>query len=192
MPKKKSAPQLISRNTTPNPKEDSKSGGREMKILLAEDNKTNQVVAVRMLLMEKITNVDVAADGQIALDMVTASIEKQSGYDIILMDVQMPNMDGLEATRFIREKGFKGPIIALSAYADAANVKNCKDAGMDDFVSKPIQLTRLRQILNCYYPVNRPTERSDTRMQPVSAPSSYYKAPATSKGDNTTLDTEDG
>jgi osomolarity two-component system, sensor histidine kinase SLN1 len=64
----------------------------------------------------------------------------------------MPNMDGLEATRLIRETGYKKPIVALSAYSDDTNVKGCHDAGMDDFVSKPIQLARLKLVLKTYCP----------------------------------------
>src|ERR1700760_2776111 len=64
----------------------------------------------------------------------------------------MPNMDGLEATRLIRESGYKKPIVALSAYSDDTNVKGCHDAGMDDFVSKPIQLARLRMVLKTFCP----------------------------------------
>ena len=64
----------------------------------------------------------------------------------------MPNMDGLEATRLIRKAGFKKPIIALSAYSDEANVRNCHLSGMDDFISKPIQFARLRLVLQEFCP----------------------------------------
>jgi osomolarity two-component system sensor histidine kinase SLN1 len=59
----------------------------------------------------------------------------------------MPNMDGLEATRLIRQSGFVKPIIALSAYSDDVNVRDCHLSGMDDFISKPIQFRRLRLVL---------------------------------------------
>lgn len=139
-------------NTADSGAEPSKLGGRKLKILIAEDNKTNQMVVLRMLRMEKIYNVDVAEDGKQALDMVKESIEKEAPYNLIFMDVQMPNMDGLEATKLIRELGFKRPIVALSAYSDDTNVKGCHDAGMDDFVSKPIQLARLRLVLKTFCP----------------------------------------
>ena len=70
----------------------------------------------------------------------------------LFMDVQMPNMDGLEATKLIRQAGYKGPIVALSAYSDEANVKGCHEAGMDDFVSKPIQMPRLKLVLKTFCP----------------------------------------
>jgi osomolarity two-component system sensor histidine kinase SLN1 len=73
-------------------------------------------------------------------------------YNLIFMDVQMPNMDGLEATRLIRKLGFKRPIVALSAYSDDTNVRSCHDCGMDDFVSKPIQIARLKLVLKTYCP----------------------------------------
>jgi osomolarity two-component system sensor histidine kinase SLN1 len=64
----------------------------------------------------------------------------------------MPNMDGLEATRLIRKAGYAGPIVALSAYSDDTNIKHCHEAGMDDFVSKPIQLPRLKLVLKTFCP----------------------------------------
>jgi osomolarity two-component system sensor histidine kinase SLN1 len=143
-------------------------GGRKLRILIAEDNKTNQMVVLRMLRMEKIYNVDVAegltplplplhnannlTDGEQAVALVEVSVTQSKEYDLIFMDVQMPNMDGLEATRLIRQAGFKKPIVALSAYSDDTNVRSCHESGMDDFVSKPIQITRLRLVLKTYCP----------------------------------------
>jgi osomolarity two-component system sensor histidine kinase SLN1 len=138
-----------------------KQGGRKLRILIAEDNKTNQTVVTRMLRMETIYNVDVAEDGKQALAMVHESLKAGAEYDLIFMDVQMPNMDGLEATRLIRKAGFKRPIVALSAYSDDTNVKGCHDAGMDDFVSKPIQLARLRLVLKTFCPQEAPLPTAD-------------------------------
>jgi osomolarity two-component system sensor histidine kinase SLN1 len=70
----------------------------------------------------------------------------------------MPNMDGLEATRLIRKAGYKGPIVALSAYSDDTNIKHCHEAGMDDFVSKPIQLPRLKLVLKTFCPAEYAAE----------------------------------
>jgi PAS domain S-box-containing protein len=114
-------------------------------ILLAEDNPVNQKVACRIL--EKLDyRVDVAADGQAAF---TAW---QSGrYHLILMDCQMPIMDGYETTRKIREQETGGkhiPIIALTAHAMKGADIECRAAGMDDFLSKPIDREQLQQALN--------------------------------------------
>jgi osomolarity two-component system sensor histidine kinase SLN1 len=159
-----SAPSFASKNSTSNVKtsQNVNSEERKLRILIAEDNKTNQMVLLRMLRMEKITHVDVAQDGKQALEMVKRGIERQTEYDLILMDVQMPNMDGLEATRLIRKAGFKQPIIALSAYSDDTNIKDCHDSGMDDFVSKPIQLSYLRLVLKTFCPQDNPPNSIDT------------------------------
>ena len=114
------------------------------RILLAEDNPVNQKVACRIL--EKLGfRVDVAADGQAAFDAW------QSGrYDLILMDCQMPVMDGYETTRKIRvhESGSKRiPIIALTAHAMKGADNECRAAGMDDYLSKPIDRGQLQQAL---------------------------------------------
>jgi len=114
-------------------------------ILLAEDNPVNQKVACRIL--EKLGyRVDVAADGQAAFDAW------QSGrYHLILMDCQMPVMDGYETTRKIREQESGGkhiPIIALTAHAMKGADNECRAAGMDDYLSKPIDREQLQEALN--------------------------------------------
>ncbi len=109
---------------------------RRFKILLAEDNPVNQRVAVRFL-QKKGHTVVVAESGKKALD----AWGKQT-FDIILMDVQMPEMDGFEATARIREHEESTsehiPIIALTAHAMVGDRERCLAAGMDDYVSKPI------------------------------------------------------
>jgi CheY-like chemotaxis protein len=112
----------------------------QLRILLAEDNAVNQKVTVRML--EKVGHsVTVVGNGR---DAVLA-VERQR-YDLILMDVQMPEMDGFEATRAVRkqEDGEKRtPIIALTAHAMSGDKERCLAAGMDGYVSKPIRITEL-------------------------------------------------
>ncbi len=109
-------------------------------ILLAEDNLVNQKVACRVL--EKLGyRVDVAADGQAAVDAWASG-----RYHLILMDCQMPVMDGYEATRQIRARETNGahiPIIALTAHAMKGADLECSEAGMDDYVSKPIDRDQL-------------------------------------------------
>jgi CheY-like chemotaxis protein len=114
----------------------------DLRVLLAEDNPVNQRVTIQML--RKIGyEADVAANG---LEVLQA-LERQP-YDVILMDVQMPEMDGLEAARNIRERWHDGPkIIAITAYALEGDRDRCLNAGMDDYISKPIQLDELRSKL---------------------------------------------
>jgi osomolarity two-component system sensor histidine kinase SLN1 len=93
--------------------------GDKVRVLVAEDNKTNQEVVLRMLKLEDVYDVTVAKDGQEALDKVKESMERQTPYNLIFMDVQMPNLDGLQSTRLIRQSGFDAPIVALTAVSDA-------------------------------------------------------------------------
>jgi two-component system, sensor histidine kinase len=104
-----------------------------LSILLAEDNRVNQLLMVRLLegCGHRVT---VAGDGRIALDEV-----ERYGFDVILMDVQMPELDGLEATRILRERGVRTPIIAMTAHAMQGDREKCLKAGMNAYVSKPIQ-----------------------------------------------------
>lgn len=120
------------------------------KVLVAEDNKVNQEVILRMLKLEKILNVTIAADGKEALELVTKQEDRGHRFDLILMDVQMPVMDGHEATRLIREAGFKRPIVALTAFADQSNIDECYGSGMDYFLSKPIKRPLLKKVLSQY------------------------------------------
>ena len=109
----------------------------KFKILLAEDNLVNQRVAVR-LLQKRGHTVSVAENGREALRRLA-----QERFDLVLMDVQMPEMDGLEATAAIRTQekttGQHLPIVAMTAHAMAGDRERCLDAGMDGYVSKPIQ-----------------------------------------------------
>jgi len=111
------------------------------KILLAEDNHFNQMLAQELLLMimDK-PEVDVAENGAIALEKA-----QQTAYDLVLMDVKMPVMDGLSATQAIRKAGIRTPIIALTANATTGEEDRCREAGMEDYLSKPINPALLRE-----------------------------------------------
>jgi signal transduction histidine kinase/CheY-like chemotaxis protein len=114
------------------------------RVLVVEDNAVNQRVA-RALLAALGYEADVTANGREAAEAVA-----RIAYAIVLMDVQMPVMDGLEATRLIRSReatGARVPIIALTADAMSSNRRACLDAGMDDFLSKPIQRQALAALL---------------------------------------------
>jgi CheY-like chemotaxis protein len=114
-----------------------------LRILVAEDNPVNQKVAVSVL-QKRGHIVTVAPDGKRALEVLECET-----FDLILMDIQMPEMNGFEATFVIREKekitGGHIPIIALTAHAMRADQERCREAGMDGYISKPIQIKELIQ-----------------------------------------------
>jgi signal transduction histidine kinase/CheY-like chemotaxis protein/HPt (histidine-containing phosphotransfer) domain-containing protein len=115
-------------------------------VLLVEDNPVNQRVA--QLFLERLgCDVVLAADGAEAL----ARLEEQR-VDLVLMDVQMPVMDGLTATRRIREGGRGLPVVGLTANAMAEQVQECREAGMDDVIAKPLERGRLEAVLEKYAP----------------------------------------
>jgi signal transduction histidine kinase/CheY-like chemotaxis protein len=119
-------------------------GGAAGLVLVAEDNPVNQVLAVRML--ERLGySADVVANGHEALDAVA-----RGHYDAVLMDCQMPELDGYEATRQIRryEDGARHiPIVAMTAHSMPGDREKCLAAGMDDYVTKPIRATALAEVL---------------------------------------------
>lgn len=91
-----------------------------------------------------------AHDGLEALSFVESAIAKQEIYSVVFMDIQMPHLDGIACTKKIRELGYKGPVVALTAYADDTNQKTCFAAGMDGFLVKPIAKARLKEVLDVY------------------------------------------
>lgn len=115
-------------------------------VLLVEDNNINQLVTGEMLSSLGIS-FDIAEDGQQAV----TKTENSPQYDLVLMDVQMPIMDGYEATRMLRNKGFKNlPIIGLSANAMKEDKAQAMDAGMDNYLTKPIKREALAAMLTRY------------------------------------------
>ena len=118
---------------------------RRLNVLLAEDNPVNQALTVR-LLEKRGHRVAVASDGRDAMK----NLERES-FDLILMDVQMPEMDGFATTRMIRkreeEHGGHIPIVAMTAYATKEDRERCFQSGMDDYVSKPIKAEQLFMVM---------------------------------------------
>ncbi|MEM1096254.1 MAG: response regulator [Bacteroidota bacterium] len=113
------------------------------RILIVEDEAINQLVILRMLERLGFT-ADHVSDGREALDLL-----REQPYDVVLMDMRMPVMDGLEATRSIRRSPLAQPyIVALTANALPGDREACLAAGMDDYVSKPIRLPDLSNLLN--------------------------------------------
>jgi CheY-like chemotaxis protein len=119
-----------------------------MRILIAEDDPTMRKMMSTLLSLKRI-DCTVVGTGLSAVETW-----EESDYDFILMDVQMPVMDGLSATRMIREKesvrGGHTIIIALTAYAMASDRKKCLDAGMDEYMSKPIDFEQLFSLIDDY------------------------------------------
>ncbi|PAP76274.1 hypothetical protein BSZ37_07355 [Rubrivirga marina] len=126
------------------------SSAGNLRMLLAEDNVVNQKVAVRLLGRLGYT-VDVVANGAEAVAEVERRAGFGEGYDVVLMDVQMPVMDGLTATRAIRASGTvtdQPHIVALTANAMEGDREACLDAGADDYLSKPVQLDSMREAMD--------------------------------------------
>lgn len=115
------------------------------RVLLAEDNRTNQLVAIKMLAALGLTPT-VVANGLEAVEACAADV-----YDLVLMDCQMPELDGYEATRRIRALNVgsrHAPIIAMTAHAMTGDREKCIEAGMDDYVAKPLSIEALRKVIS--------------------------------------------
>ena len=142
------ARETVTKSQTPQaakPKMDPGLAARHpLRILLAEDNVVNQKLALR-LLQQMGYRADLASNGLEAID----SVERQT-YDVVLMDVQMPEMDGLEASRRITASlpaGQRPRIVAMTANAMQGDREMCLAAGMDDYIAKPIRVDQLVEAL---------------------------------------------
>ncbi|MCB6184229.1 response regulator [Leeia sp. TBRC 13508] len=123
---------------------------KAFKILLAEDNPVNQQLAIR--LFEKLGHqISIAEDGRTALTRL-----QEESFDLVFMDVLMPELDGIEVTEQFRQTelntGHHTPIIAMTAHAMQGDKERCLEAGMDDYLSKPIRIDDLKQVLAQYEP----------------------------------------
>ena len=107
------------------------------RLLLAEDNNTNRLIIQRILEKAGASVISVT-NGKLAVEAALEAIELGEPFDVIIMDMQMPVMDGYHATTLLRQKNYNGPIIALTAHAMADDRQKCLDAGCDDFATKPI------------------------------------------------------
>ncbi len=121
------------------------------KLLLVEDNNINQQVA-GMMLKSLGCSVEIAGNGRVALDYLRQHLTEQNPYDLVFMDCQMPEMDGLQATRLLRELEVMHqrhtPVIALTAHALSESRDECIAAGMDDFMEKPFTRDALQKMLH--------------------------------------------
>nr|CBJ93233.1 Putative sensor protein [Vibrio nigripulchritudo] len=119
---------------------------KKFNILVAEDSPANQMV-IKLMLTSLGHSVDIVENGLMALDFVSAH---QDELDVIFMDISMPKMDGLAATKALRQQGVGLPIIALTAHALNTDREQCFAAGMDKFVTKPIRAKDLQDVLLAY------------------------------------------
>lgn len=130
--------------TSISPLDDLRSTAAGRKVLLAEDNPINQKVMVKMLTSLGFDSPDLATDGKQAVDISTA---RPVPYDIILMDINMPVLDGVRATKEIREAGVKSPIIAMTANALKGQADSYLAKGMDGYIAKPVDRNLLVKVL---------------------------------------------
>ncbi|MBM3785107.1 MAG: response regulator [Acidobacteria bacterium] len=136
----------------PAPASPPRTGGLAGHVLIAEDNPVNQMLAVKLVTNLGLT-ADVVSDGNAAL-----AAARIKNYDLILMDCQMPGLDGYECTRVLREKPatIGTPIVAMTANAMKGDRDRCLAAGMTDYISKPVSSERLRELLARYLPAAEP------------------------------------
>jgi CheY-like chemotaxis protein len=133
------------------PEETSEGRLSAQHVLVAEDNRVNQKVAAQFLKRLGLT-CDIVGNGKLALEALQQPI-----YGAVLMDLHMPERDGLEATRAYREREAKEglphlPIIALTADAIKGDREKCIEAGMDDYITKPLKVNKLSEVLGNYLP----------------------------------------
>ena len=114
----------------------------DCRVLLAEDGPDNQRL-ISFLLIKAGAEVTVADNGQVAHDLAVAARDEGNPFDLILMDMQMPVVDGYNATRMLRKAGYSGPIVALTAHAMSTDRDRCLNVGCDDYMAKPVDRKEL-------------------------------------------------
>jgi PAS domain S-box-containing protein len=141
------------------------------RVLLAEDVPDIHLM-LRQILQKMSLEVEIAEDGRRACEMAQKSKAEGKPFDLILMDIQMPKMNGYEATQWLRQHRWQGPIVALTAHALAGDREKCLEAGCDDYIAKPITATGLRDVLARYLgqqtaAAARPADTPQTAAEPA-------------------------
>jgi len=168
------APEVTKNSTVERKKRASQRDGRKItkgdfadfsgqRLLIAEDNLINQKV-INGVLNESGIDVVMADDGQFVLDI----LEKDSDFEIILMDAHMPRVDGFEATRAIRENPAYDHIVVVALSGDTASddIRHMREAGMEEHLEKPLKMDSLYDIMSMYYSDNEPTVEVTPEAQP--------------------------
>ncbi len=129
----------------------------QCRVLLAEDGIDNQLLVTQVLTRAG-AHVTVMENGRLAVDAAMAAAGRGEPFDLVLMDMQMPVMDGYQATSLLRAKGYRGKIVALTAHAMSGDRDKCLHAGCDDFATKPIDRRRLIETVYRHTASLQPTE----------------------------------
>jgi CheY-like chemotaxis protein len=132
------------------------------RILLVEDDHDHQPLLLLML-RKAGAEVTLAENGQVALDLTRTARDARVPFELIVMDLQMPVLDGLAATQELRAQGFRSPIIALTARASSADRDRSLAAGCDAFVSKPVVRTDFLRLLASHLSHSRAAHRTDQK-----------------------------
>ncbi|QDT43732.1 Transcriptional activator protein CopR [Gimesia alba] len=121
----------------------------ECRVLLVEDSPDTQIL-VSHFLKKAGAEVFLSDNGLSALDLALEAHQQGFPFDIILMDIQLPGLDGCEVTKRLREASFKGPIIAFTASEETHSRQKCLEAGCDDYLTKPVDSKKLIGLLSLY------------------------------------------
>jgi len=135
-------------------------------VLLAEDGVDNQVL-ISTVLKKAGASVEIVENGRLAVVRALAAEAAGAPFDVVFMDMQMPELDGYGATALLRQKGYRGPIVALTAHAMAGDRERCLTAGCDDFLTKPIHRAKLIDAARCWAEKRRTLEPSEAGVPPL-------------------------
>jgi signal transduction histidine kinase/ActR/RegA family two-component response regulator len=128
------------------PSPETRKRDRVVRVLVAEDGEDNRRLVTHHLSKAGMET-SIATNGVEAIDLALASRHSGDPFHLVLMDMQMPELDGYEATRRLRQEGWRGPIVALTAHAMSGDRERCLEAGCDEYLAKPIDRRRLLEIV---------------------------------------------